>query len=95
MIRNDGIHNHIWPFAQVMPEWGPFLCYHLFWGFVHAYNRITRIKRTLVDVQHHFHVCNKATILICGIIHSSCCHGLISFFLKCDVPFHEKCYQYS
>jgi hypothetical protein len=36
----------------------------LLWGFVHAYNRISWIKRTFVNIQHHFHICNKVTVLL-------------------------------
>lgn len=36
----------------------------LLWGFVHADNRMKRIKRALVYVQHHFHIRHKAAVLL-------------------------------
>ena len=36
----------------------------MLWRFVHAYNRIAWIDRTLVNIQHHFHVRNKAAVLL-------------------------------
>ena len=40
------------------------LCNQLLWGFIHTYNRILWIKRTLVNIQQHFHIRNKVTVLL-------------------------------
>ena len=45
-------------------DWNLCLRDQLLWRFVHAYNRIDWIDRTLVNVQHHFHIRNKAAVLL-------------------------------
>jgi len=35
----------------------------LLWGLIHAYSRMLWVERTLIDIQHHFHVRNKVAIL--------------------------------
>gem|GEM_PF-2707918 len=44
------------------------LCNKLLLGFVHAYNRISWIKRTFITIQHYFHICNLDTRYACYLI---------------------------
>ncbi len=75
--------------------WDSRLRDQLFWGFVHAYNRVTWIKGSLVYVQDHFHTSDEATVLIWWNNPSLALPRLDFVFLKFDARFHEKCCQCS
>ena len=76
-------------------DWDSRLRDKLFWGFVHAYNRATCIKGSFIYIQDHFHIGDKATVLIRWNNPSLALPRLDFVFLKFDARFHEKCCQYN
>src|SRR5664280_1391750 len=99
MVHRQGIyytfhyaytHNHTLLASLVRGDRNPGFFNKLFWGFIHTKNRILGIKWALINIQNHFHICNKATVLFRGNYPSFPLPGFDFVFLKYDVLFREK-----